>query len=159
MIETDSNDLIGLLNEGIAEQLRDMALLRDPVVVPVLTEQTGDFAKTLEMSIKKAGGMSIVLASPTWRIGDTDKELIVSVVVLVTENPIINNGPSGTHKPCSYFALQIYLSMLGFAVDGWSKLESPGDGAAVRLKSLQPLVTYEIVFQARTFVVLDPAES
>lgn len=153
----DPSDLIGTLNESVAERLRELAVLTGPVVVDVLTERHGDLEQRLTVALKQKAGMCVLLATPTWRIGGQENELVVSLVISVNENVLLNQSATGTRQSASYYALMIYLHLLGFAAPGWSRLIRPADDTAVRLVNGPPVVTYEIALQATTFAALKPA--
>lgn len=157
MTTPDPSDLIGTLNESVAERLRAFGILCDPVPVPVLTERHSDLESKLSVALKQKGGMCVLLATPTWRIGESETELVVSLVIHVTENVLINQGATGTRKGASYFALMIYAYLLGFAAPGWSTLIRPADDTAARLVSSSPVVTYEVALQCQTFITLESA--
>jgi hypothetical protein len=89
--------------QHLADLLNADPFFNDPVTVrkiEVITQRKGDIQKKVQESLMKLGcGVIIQLPLATWE-GEAERlTLGLKFGIIVTENPLINQGSSGTLKP------------------------------------------------------------
>lgn len=93
------------LREDAANKLRANPLLSG---IEVFTERIGDIESKIEIALGSLKGICIIVLTPKANVSWPDSPGPVfddvNIVVRVVENVLVNQGDSGTKKPCSYIA-------------------------------------------------------
>ncbi len=133
------------LQSAIATRLEAHAVFVGPPAINVITEDQGDLGNLIEINLAKLG-LAVVVGTPQITGGNLP-EVDVTVVVMVTEQPIINRK-----KGLIASAADVGISAME-QLWGWqpSAIWSPIDEPKMQIKDTEPII-YEVSFVLKTIL-------
>jgi hypothetical protein len=113
------------LQEDIAQRILDDLIPNEEGLqtLAITTEAKGSLDTQIQDRIAKAG-IGIVVATPQFESSDTPDQITVTVVLVITENVIANQGTLGTRRTVTEIAETLYAYLHNWqpTVEAWSPL-------------------------------------
>lgn len=139
------------LQTEIAEKLLQLQVAEDGCqALQITTEAKGTLDTAIQNRIAQAA-MALIVATPSITVGETADEILVDVVIVLTENILANQGAQGTRRPAIEIIELVYCYLQLWQPDeeSWTPLQFQSAATRDADDETQTLF-HTITFQTRS---------
>lgn len=142
------------LQSAVATRLESIQSDEGLPMMPVLTEAKGDLDNQIRQRILKAGGGLTVL-TPQFQAGEHPDQIVVDLVIVLTLNVTMDNGPLGSRKTATELGelLYGYLHSWQPEDESWTALQFQSWALRDAIEEGQ-LVVYTATFRTSTITTI-----
>lgn len=151
-----SNIFFGL-QDAVSKRIVEVEEFVGVKGLSIAQERKGDILSQIELSLQNIG-LGITVLTPEVTPGeDGPFSLVVKVTVAIVENPIINQGSTGTRVPAMDLVAASLAALLnpptGWAPEGWTTFLFKG--VVVGDPGIKSAIEYDLNFETKTMITVE----